>query len=198
MKIVGYARVSTTHQQLDSQIYALESFGCDIIFKEYESGRLNNRSQLSQALESLSPGDTFVIFKLDRLSRGTKHLLSLMEFFNENQINFISIQNNIDTSTSIGKFFFTIMSAFAEMEADLIRERVISGLQAAKENGVTLGRPVKNKNIEQVINQYLYTDKSITQIAIDNDISRPTVYRYLKTRNVSLRPTKEKQDTRIK
>ncbi|NSQ65222.1 recombinase family protein, partial [Enterococcus faecalis] len=148
MKIVGYARVSTAHQQLDSQIYALESFGCDIIFKEYESGRLNNRSQLSQALESLSPGDTFVIFKLDRLSRGTKHLLSLMEFFNENQINFISIQNNIDTSTSIGKFFFTIMSAFAEMEADLIRERVISGLQAAKENGVTLGRPVKNKNIE--------------------------------------------------
>lgn len=198
MKIVGYARVSTTHQQLDSQIYALESFGCDIIFKEYESGRLNNRSQLSQALESLSPGDTFVIFKLDRLSRGTKHLLSLMEFFNENQINFISIQNNIDTSTSIGKFFFTIMSAFAEMEADLIRERVISGLQTAKENGVTLGRPVKNKNIEQVIDQYLYTDKSITQIAIDNDISRPTVYRYLKTRNVSLRPTKEKQDTRNK
>ncbi|MDV2932583.1 recombinase family protein [Enterococcus faecalis] len=190
MKIVGYARVSTTHQQLDSQIYALESFGCDIIFKEYKSGRLNNRSQLSQALESLSPGDTFVIFKLDRLSRGTKHLLSLMEFFNENQINFISIQNNIDTSTSIGKFFFTIMSAFAEMEADLIRERVISGLQAAKENGVTLGRPVKNKNIEQVIDQYLYTDKSITQIAAENDISRPTVYRYLKTRNVPLRPTK--------
>lgn len=198
MKIVGYARVSTTHQQLDSQIYALESFGCDIIFKEHESGRLNNRSQLSQALESLSPGDTFVIFKLDRLSRGTKHLLSLMEFFNENQINFISIQNNIDTSTSIGKFFFTIMSAFAEMEADLIRERVISGLQAAKENGVTLGIPVKNKNIEQVIDQYLYTDKSITQIAIENDISRPTVYRYLKTRNLPLRPTKEKQATRIK
>ncbi|WP_270281574.1 recombinase family protein [Enterococcus faecalis] len=198
MKIVGYARVSTPHQQLDSQIYALKSFGCDIIFKEYESGRLNNRSQLSQALESLSPGDTFVIFKLDRLSRGTKHLLSLMEFFNENQINFISIQNNIDTSTSIGKFFFTIMSAFAEMEADLIRERVISGLQAAKENGVTLGRPVKNKNIEQVIDQYLYTDKSITQISIENDISRPTVYRYLKTRNVPLRPTKEKQATRIK
>lgn len=191
MKIVGYARVSTTHQQLDSQIYALENFGCDIIFKEYESGRLSNRSQLSLALKSLSPGDTFVIFKLDRLSRGTKHLLSLMEFFTENQVNFISIQNNIDTTTSIGKFFFTIMSAFAEMEADLIRERVISGLQAAKENGVTLGRPVKNKNIYQVIDQYLHTDKSITRIALDNDISRPTVYRYLKRKNIPLRTTKK-------
>lgn len=65
MKTIGYARVSTAHQQLDSQIYALENYGCDIIFKEYESGRLNNRSQLSRALASLSPGDTFVIFKLD-------------------------------------------------------------------------------------------------------------------------------------
>ncbi|MGC2993751.1 recombinase family protein, partial [Enterococcus faecalis] len=103
-------------------------------------------------------------------------------------INYIRIQNKIDTSTSIVKFFFTFMSAFAEMEADLFRERVISGLQAAKENGVTIGRPVKNKNIDQEIDQFLYTDKSIKQIAIENEKSRPTVYRYLKTRNVPLRP----------
>ena len=101
-----------------------------------------------------------------------------MEFFNEAEINFVSIQNNIDTSTSMGKFFFTIMSAFAEMEAELIRERVLSGLEAAKEKGITLGRPIE---------KYMNTDLSITEIAKLNQISRPTVYNYLKRENIPKR-----------
>ncbi|GEU14158.1 hypothetical protein QuyetLC_26650 [Bacillus anthracis] len=80
-----------------------------------------------------------------------------MEEFSERNINFISLQNNIDTSTSMGKFFFTIMSAFAEMEAELIRERVLSGLDAAKENVKTIGRPIENKHIDKVIDDYLNT-----------------------------------------
>lgn len=110
-----------------------------------------------------------------------------MEFFNEAEINFVSIQNNIDTSTSMGKFFFTIMSAFAEMEAELIRERVLSGLEAAKEKGITLGRPIENKNLKTVIDQYMNTDLSITEIAKLNQISRPTVYNYLKRENIPKR-----------
>ncbi|ANZ99305.1 resolvase [Carnobacterium divergens] len=187
MKTIGYARISTSHQQLDAQINALTKYGCDKIFTEQESGRKTKRRQLDKAIASLEKGDTFVIFKLDRLSRGTKHLLSLMEFFNEAEINFVSIQNNIDTSTSMGKFFFTIMSAFAEMEAELIRERVLSGLEAAKEKGITLGRPIENKNLKTVIDQYMNTDLSITEIAKLNQISRPTVYNYLKRENIPKR-----------
>ncbi|EFQ11955.1 resolvase, N-terminal domain protein [Enterococcus faecalis TX0102] len=187
LKMIGYARISTSHQQLDSQITALKKYGCSKIFTETKSGRNEKRIELQKALKAVEKGDTFVIYKLDRLSRGTKHLLTLMEDFDKRGINFISIENNIDTSTSMGKFFFTIMSAFAEMEADLIRERVLSGLDAARANGKTLGRPAQNKNIDQVIKLYKDTNKSISEIATLNSISRPTVYRYLKIRNVPRR-----------
>lgn len=187
MKTIGYARVSTVHQQLDSQLNALKKYGCTKIYTEFDSGRNIQRKELSKALNALEPGDTFVIFKLDRLSRGTKHLLGLMEDFNDRDINFISIQNNIDTSTSMGKFFFTIMSAFAEMEAELIRERVLSGLDAAKAKGKVLGRPVENKNIDGVIDDYLNTNLSVVEIAKKHKISRPTVYNYLQRKKIPKR-----------
>lgn len=187
MAIIGYARVSTAHQQLDSQINALSKYGCTKIYTEYESGRKSNRKVLQKVLKELEPGDTFVTYKLDRLSRGTKHLLNLMEDFNSKNINFISIQNNIDTSTSMGKFFFTIMSAFAEMEAELIRERVLSGLDTAREKGKKLGRPVENKHLDSVISDYLYTSLSVTEIAQKYKISRPTVYKYLERKKISKR-----------
>lgn len=187
MKTIGYARVSTTHQQLDSQLNALKNYGCSKIYTEFDSGRNIKRKELARALNALNPGDTFVIFKLDRLSRGTKHLLNLMEEFNEKNINFISIQNNIDTSTSMGKFFFTVMSAFAEMEADLIRERVLSGLDAAKAKGKTLGRPRENKYINEVIDDYLNTSLSIVAIAKKYNLSRPTIYKYLERKNIPKR-----------
>lgn len=185
MKTIAYARISTQHQQLDAQITALNKYGYDRLYSEQESGRKTNRCELTKALESLEPGDTFVIFKLDRLSRGTKHLLQLMEFFDERNIEFVSIQNNINTKTPMGKFFFTIMSAFAEMEADLIRERVIAGLDAAKEKGVVLGRPATNRNIDTVIDDYSKQVYSISEIARRNNVSRPTVYRYLKLHNIN-------------
>lgn len=187
MKTIGYARVSTVHQQLDSQLNALKQYGCTEIYTEFDSGRNTQRKELASALDSLESGDTFVIFKLDRLSRGTKHLLGLMEEFNDRNINFISIQNNIDTSTSMGKFFFTIMSAFAEMEAELIRERVLSGLDAAKAKGKILGRPVENKYIDEVINDYLNTTLSVVEIAKKYNISRPTVYNYLQRKSIPKR-----------
>ncbi|EMW5328263.1 recombinase family protein [Enterococcus faecalis] len=187
MAIIGYARVSTTYQQLDSQLLALNKFGCEKIYTEVESGRNTQRSVLSKVIKRLKEGDTFVIFKLDRLSRGTKHLLELMDYFQKKGIHFISIQNNIDTSTSIGRFFFTIMGAFAEMEAELIRERVLAGLDAAKQNGKTLCRPAVNKNIELVLQLYQETDLSIQKIAQAASVSRPTVYRYLRKKNIPLR-----------
>lgn len=187
MAILGYARVSTHYQQLDSQLAALKHYGCDRIYTETESGRNEKRVELNKVLNELQSGDTFVIFKLDRLSRGTKHLLILMEEFKQRNIHFISIQNNINTTTSMGRFFFTIMSAFAEMEAELISERVISGLNAARNNGKQLGRPPVNKNIEMVLDLYTNTDLSIAKIARTAEVSRSTVYRYLEKNNIPLK-----------
>ncbi|WP_439443347.1 recombinase family protein [Listeria aquatica] len=189
MKTVGYARVSTTTQHLDSQLKALNHYGCDVIYTEKGSGRNPERSELQKALNTLEQGDTFVIFKLDRLSRGTRHLLSLMEEFNQKQIQFVSIENNIDTSHSMGRFFFTIMSAFAEMEAELIRERVLAGLSAARENGKTLGRPIAADNLEKVTTLYVEEQMTVSAIAREMGLSRPTIYHYLRKQGIPLRPT---------
>ena len=112
MAIIGYMRVSTTHQKFDSQLQALHKYGVDQIFKEYESGTKASRFQLKRALKALKPGDTFVIFKLDRLARSTKQLLLLLEEFEEKQIHFVSIQNNLDTATPMGKFFLPLWALF--------------------------------------------------------------------------------------
>lgn len=187
MSVYGYARVSTHDQNLDSQLLALRQYGCSKIYTEVQSGRTKHRNELDNLLKQLTAGDTLVIFKLDRLSRGTKHLLDLMDYFEQKEINFVSIQNHIDTSTSMGRFFFTIMGAFAEMEAELIRERVFAGLKAAKENGKQLGRPPVNKNKDLVINLYQNTDFTITHIAKETEVSRNTVYRYLNAENIPLK-----------
>lgn len=157
MTVIGYMRVSTHQQKFDSQQKALEKYGVDFIYKERESGRKNSRNELNKVLEQLKSGDTLVIFKLDRLSRGTKQLLSLLEEFDRRNIHFVSIQNNIDTTTAMGRFFFTVMGAFAEMEAELIRERVIAGLEAARENGKQLGRPPRTKEIHQALDLYTHS-----------------------------------------
>ena len=179
MAIIGYMRVSTTHQKFDSQKTALEQYGVDRIYKEFESGTKKNRSELNKALASLEPGDTFVIFKLDRLARTTKQLLHLLEDFEKREIHFVSIQNHIDTSTPMGKFFFTVMGAFAEMEAALIRERVVAGLEAARENGKVLGHPTREVAANKAVELYTTTDMTVAEIAKQCDISVPTLYNYL-------------------
>lgn len=178
--IIGYARIYTQYKKFDSQLNALLRFGCDQIFTEYDNGRKMDHPELDRALKELDSGDTFVIYKLDRLSQGTKHLMRLMEEFERKRIHFISLQDGIDTSTSMGNFFFTIMSAFAEMEADLIRERVLFGLDTAKENGVKLGRPKKEVDIKKILSLYTEDKKSVTEIAKIMGLSRPTIYKYLK------------------
>ncbi|GGC88646.1 recombinase family protein [Enterococcus wangshanyuanii] len=184
MTVIGYMRVSTQQQKFDSQRQALEKYGVDVIYKERESGRKTSRSELNKALAQLKSGDTLVIFKLDRLSRGTKQLLSLLEEFDRKNIHFVSIQNNIDTSTPMGRFFFTIMGAFAEMEAELIRERVIAGLDAARENGKQLGRPPRTKEVQQALKLYTESELSVPEIAERCDISIPTVYHHIKKQNL--------------
>lgn len=185
MAIIGYMRVSTHQQKFDSQLQALKHYGVDKIYKERESGRNPARSILAKVLEKLKSGDTLVIFKLDRLARGTRQLLALLEEFDRRNINFVSIQNNIDTSTPMGRFFFTIMSAFSEMEAELIRERVLAGLDAARENGKQLGRPPRTDEVNHALDLYVNSDLSVSEIAERCNISVPTVYNHIRKRNLS-------------
>lgn len=131
-KIFGYARVSTQDQNLDHQIDALMKAGAAVIYKEKITGTKKDRHELAQLLKAISEGDSVVIYKLDRISRSTKHLIELAETFEEKKVNFISIQDSIDTSTAMGRFFFRTMASIAELERDIISERTKSGLQSAR------------------------------------------------------------------
>lgn len=179
MTTYGYARVSTTHQKFDSQIEALRKYGVDTIYTEQESGLKEARPVLTDLLQTLKKGDTLVIYKLDRLARGTQHLLNLIDFFTQKRINFVSIENHIDTFTPTGRLLFTIMGAFAEMESTLIRERVTAGIAAARKNGVKLGRPSPTKNIEHAVTLYQESNLTVLDIANSCQISIPTIYKHL-------------------
>lgn len=178
--LIGYARVSTIDQNLDIQIDSLEKRGCWKIFNEKVSGKSNDRPQLQEMLKILRPGDTVVVYKLDRISRSLKHLLELSEFFDDNRINLISIQENIDTSTAMGRFFFHSMGALNQLQRDLISDLTKAGLASARARGRRGGRPQIDQNkIKIALNMYDSKNHSISEICKTVGISAPTLYRYV-------------------
>jgi len=142
MAVIGYARVSTEEQNLDLQIDALKDAGCDHIFEDHGiSAIAKNRPGFDQTMQTLKDGDTFVIWKLDRAFRSLHHALDMLEVFEQRQIAFRSLTNQIDTTTPEGKFMYHIRFAFAELERNLISERTRAGMLAAKKRGKHVGRP---------------------------------------------------------
>lgn len=137
----GYARVSKHDQSLDIQLQKLEAAGCDDIYKEKVSGAKDNRTELNRLMEKLRKGDTVCVVRLDRLGRRMSKLIELMNEFKEKGIDFVSLENNIDTNTPLGMILFSMCAAFSEMERELIRERVRAGLDAAHKKGRKGGRP---------------------------------------------------------
>ena len=135
MSKIGYARVSTRDQNLNSQIDTLNKYGCDRIFSEKVSGKKYKRTELDKCLDYLREGDTLVITKLDRLGRTTKQLIELSQYLDEKNIDLEIIDMNINTKDAMGKMFFTMMSAFAELEANLLSERTKKGLESARSRG---------------------------------------------------------------
>ena len=129
---VGYARVSTKDPSLDLQIDALKKAKCDRIFKEIVSGAKTARPVLDDLLSRLRSGDVLVIWKLDRLGRSLKHLVTLTNELMERRIDLVSLNDPIDTTTAQGRLVFNIFASLAEFERDLIRERTQTGLQAAR------------------------------------------------------------------
>ncbi|HDE8678967.1 TPA: recombinase family protein [Staphylococcus aureus] len=181
MAKVGYARVSTKDQSLESQIDALKKFGCSKIFSEKVSGRITKRTELDKCLKYLREGDTLVIYKLDRLGRTTKQLIELSQWFDNNKIDLQIIDMNISTKDPMGKMFFTMMSAFAELEANLISERTKKGLEVARARGLKGGRKGMSQDKKDYI-KHLYDTKEYTgkEIAKKTNVSRDTVYRILR------------------
>ncbi len=182
--LIGYARVSTTDQTLNLQKDALEQAGCSNIFTDTISGAKTERVGLEQALAYVRPGDTLVVWRLDRLGRSLRHLIETITTLHDRGIGFKSITENIDTTTSGGKLVFHIFGALAEFEREIIRERTKAGLLAARARGRRGGRPKALKDKKIAMAQALYNDKknSVAEICKTLNISRATLYRYVQKR----------------
>ena len=180
---IGYVRVSKQEQNEELQIDALKEAGCDKWFLDKMTGSKAERKGLTEALAYLRPGDTFVVWKLDRAGRSLTHLIELLKGLKERGIEFISLTEQIDTTTPGGKLIFHLMGALAEFERDLIRERTNAGLAAARARGRVGGRPRKLKtNGKVALAQRMFADQShsISEICAALGISRATLYRYVK------------------
>ncbi|MCE6958380.1 recombinase family protein [Cereibacter sphaeroides] len=141
MAILGYARVSTGEQNLEPQLIELREAGCSRIHEEHASGANRARPVLARLIETIAPGDTLVVVRLDRLARSLVHLLQVIERLEARGAHFRSLHDPIDTSTPQGKFSLQVMGAVAELERALIAERTKAGLRAAKAEGRVGGNP---------------------------------------------------------
>jgi DNA invertase Pin-like site-specific DNA recombinase len=186
--LIGYARISTTDQTLDLQRDALTKVGCTRIFTDTASGALVERKGLTDALSHVREGDILVVWKLDRLGRSLKDLITRITELNNRKIGFQSITENIDTTTSGGKLIFHIFGALAEFERDIIRERTNAGLEAARSRGKKGGRPRALTPQKIQVARTLYADKStaVSEICKMLGISRHTLQRYVRERRGNL------------
>ncbi|MDF1752009.1 MAG: recombinase family protein [Verrucomicrobiales bacterium] len=183
--IFGYARVSTTDQNPDLQFDALSQAGYDRIFTDKASGAKADRPQYCKLLDQVRPGDTILIWKLDRLGRSLRHLLDVVDFLNERHVGLKSLTDPIDTTTSQGKLIFNIFACLAEFERDLISERTKAGLAAARARGRIGGRPKGlspegKRNAIAAASLFREGNHTILEICQALNISRSTFYRYLR------------------
>jgi len=189
---IGYARVSTKEQNLDLQIDGLKKVGCKQIYKDFGvSGSKASRPNLDKMLENLRPNDTVIIWKLDRLGRSLKDLVTLVERFNSQNIGLQSLNDPIDTTTAQGKLVFNIFASLAEFEKDVIRERTMAGLASARARGRVGGRP---KGLSEEAQKKAKTAKilyesqkfSIKEMTTQLNISKKTLYCYLRYMGVAI------------
>ena len=178
---IGYVRISTQEQSDDLQIDALKNAGCEKMFSDQISGSKADRPGLKEALEYIRPGDSLVVWRLDRLGRNLRHLIDAVEDLEKRKVGFVSLQEGFDTTTNGGKLVFQIFGALAEFERNLIRERTKAGLEAARARGKLGGRKAKLTPTQTDALKMMYESKkySISEICSSFEISKPTLYRYL-------------------
>jgi DNA invertase Pin-like site-specific DNA recombinase len=141
--LIGYARVSTNEQDTTAQTSALKTAGCERIFREKATGGRWNRPELHRLLDHLRKGDVLVVWKLDRLSRSLRDVLTIMERIQEEKAGFRSLTEAIDTTTPAGRMMMQMIGSFAEFERAMLRERTRAGLEAARKEGRLGGRRPK-------------------------------------------------------
>ncbi|MPW31634.1 helix-turn-helix domain-containing protein [Agarivorans sp. B2Z047] len=178
---IGYARVSTADQNCNYQVDKLREAGCEKVLVEKESGKSKYRPELTRLLDIIRNGDTVVVYKLDRLGRSLKDLIALLDSFKEAEVQFISLSESIDTTTSTGKLIFNVIGAIAEFERDIIVERTKAGLEAARARGRKGGRKQKLSDKQVKLAKSMLQDPSVlkSDVAKHFGISRPTLNRYL-------------------
>ncbi|MFJ1595081.1 recombinase family protein [Kitasatospora albolonga] len=181
--LIGYKRVSTNAQDAQLQADALSDAGCSRIFEDKASGKNADRGGLIAALDYMREGDTLCVWKLDRLGRSTKDVLTIAEDLHSRGISLRILTGTLAGSYSPkgeGKFFFTMMVAFAELERDMIVERTRAGLDAAKAQGRTGGRPaVMDADKLAAAKARRAKGESVTAVAKALGVSRATLYRAL-------------------
>ncbi len=189
---IGYARVSTSDQNLYLQHDALQAAGCERLFSDTVSGARVDRPGLAAALSACRAGDTLVVWKLDRLGRSLPHLVEIVQDLDARGVGFTSLQEQMDTTTSGGKLIFHIFASLAAFERDLIRERTNAGLAAARARGRLGGRPkgVDQKKQRAALALKKDASYSIREICEIVGISRNTYYKYTRADGTPHAPTR--------
>jgi DNA invertase Pin-like site-specific DNA recombinase len=181
--ILGYVRVSTHQQELDSQKQRLKEVGVIKIFEDVVSGRIFNRPGLDALLGYARPGDILCVVRLDRLGRSLKELLEITEDLKTRKIGLMSLEEKIDTSSAAGELIFHVFGAIAHFERRLIAERTKDGIYAARLKGKKPGRPILDKDTLDSAMKLIESGISPTNAAKQLHIGRSTIYRELKYAN---------------
>ncbi|MBU2880175.1 recombinase family protein [Aliiglaciecola lipolytica] len=178
---IGYARVSTDEQSDSSQLDALLEAGCERVYQEIGSGKSRLRPELERMIDSLRAGDVVVVQRLDRLGRSLKDLIELLDGFKKQDVQFISLNENIDTTTAVGELAFHMIGSIAQFERRLISERTKAGLAAARARGRKGGRKAKLNvtDIRKAQAMLLAPDVTKTEVAEHFGVSRPTLNKAL-------------------
>jgi DNA invertase Pin-like site-specific DNA recombinase len=186
---IGYARVSSRDQNLDSQIDMLQAAGCDRIFQEKVSGVREHRPEWDKLLEYVRPGDTIVVAELSRMTRSLMHLLKLTQELEAKGVSIASLREHIDTSTATGRAFVSIIGAINQMERELKAERAASGRAAAKARGRSGGRPsIPLDTMKNAMLIYKNSDKTAAEVCKMFSIGRRTLFGFIKQQEEAAKP----------
>lgn len=186
---IGYARVSTSSQKLDSQLDQLTKVGCTKIFAEKISGVKESRQEWDKLIEYLRKGDTLIVTELSRMTRSLMHLLQVVKELEDKGINLISLRENIDTTSATGRFFISVIGAISQMERELKAERAASGRESAKARGKTGGRPKTDiEKLEQARILYENSERTALEVCKIFGFGRRTFFNYLSEKKKNLKP----------
>ena len=191
--IIGYARVSKDDQNLNRQIDQLMAYGAEKIIQEKFTGTRQRRPGITQLLQTIRAHDVVVVESISRLGRNTLDILNLIQLLHQKQIKFVSLKEQMDNETPTGRAMLQMMSVIAELERNLLADRVKEGIAASRRRGVTVGRPrIAQEKLDIAIRMYQSGDYSVKEILATNQISSGTFYR--EVNRLKLKKLKRKDD----